>query len=304
MDNKLESAVTDYIADHLGEDYNDARLRRSGAGCINETWEVYGKGVSSLFVKIGRKGFRAMYQREFEALKVLQDAVLFHVPDPLLVGELEVELEGGCSILVMEFIPLTPVRRGSETALGEALAEMHGIRSDHFGLAEDNFIGRSLQPNGWSDDWWAFFCNNRLQHQLSLAVSNGMSQEMESRIANIIERVPTVFASHQPRPALLHGDLWSGNVGADKQGRPVIYDPAMYYGDPETDIAMSQMFGALGQAVYEAYYGNISSADGVELRRPLYDLYHWLNHFNLFGSTYQAQVERVVVQLADTLSGT
>ena len=295
MDNKLEGAVADYIADQLGDDYRNARLRRSGAGCINETWEVYGKGICSLFVKIGRKGFHVMYQREFEALKAMQKAIHFHVPDPLLVGELDEE----CAILAMEFIPLSPVRRGSETALGEALAEMHGITSDYYGLAEDNFIGRSLQPNGWSDNWWAFFCTNRLQHQLDMAVANGLYHELAERIAKIIELTPTKFASHQPSRSLLHGDLWSGNVGADKHGKPVIYDPAMYYGDPETDIAMSQMFGALGQAVYEAYYSNISSADGVELRRPLYDLYHWLNHFNLFGSTYQAQVERVVVQLAE-----
>ncbi len=293
MNKELESYITDYVVDHLGHDYQYARLRRSGAGCINETWELYAEGQRSLFVKIGRKGFSSMYQREFEALIELRKAQKFHVPEPMITGLLEDE----CALLVMEFIPLTPVRRSSESALGEALAEMHSIVSAEYGLTEDNYIGRSMQQNGWSDNWWQFFCEKRLSYQLGVAVESGIHQELASQIQGIIQRAPDFFASHHPSASMLHGDLWSGNVSTDSHGMPVIYDPALYYGDPETDIAMSQMFGALGLGVYEAYYGNISSVEGVELRRPLYDLYHWLNHFNLFGVTYLGQINRVVKQL-------
>jgi len=293
MDKELEACITDYVVDHLGQGYQSARLRRSGAGCINETWELYAKGQRSLFVKIGRKGFGTMYQREYEALIELRKAQKFHVPEPLITGLLEDE----CALLVMEFIPLTPVRRSSESMLGEALAEMHNIVNSEYGLTENNYIGRSIQCNGWSDNWWQFFCERRLSHQLGVAIESGIHQELASQIENIIQRVPGFFMSHQPTASLLHGDLWSGNVSTDSHGTPVIYDPALYYGDPETDIAMSQMFGALGLGVYEAYYGNISAVEGVELRRPLYDLYHWLNHFNLFGATYLGQINRVVKQL-------
>ena len=115
MNKELESHITDYVADNLGQGYRSARIRRSGAGCINETWELYAQGQRSLFVKIGRKGFSTMYQREYEALIELRKSRKFHVPEPLITGLLEDE----CALLVMEFIPLTPVRRSSESMLGK-----------------------------------------------------------------------------------------------------------------------------------------------------------------------------------------
>lgn len=294
MNKTLEQAIIQAVANQLGNDFLQAKCRRSGEGCINETWELYGEHIESLFLKVGRKGYEPMYAKEFISLEELKKAEKFHVPTPLLCGVIEDE----CAFLVMEFITLSSLRRSSEIALGEALAEMHSITSDRFGFVQDNYIGRSLQPNGWSDSWWPFFIDKRLQHQLAMAEQNGLRQDLLAGVSNIIARLPGCFTDHQPSPVLLHGDLWVGNIAADSHGRPVIYDPALYYGDAETDIAMSQMFGALGQAVYDAYYGNIRPLEGNELRRPLYDLYHWLNHFNLFGTSYVTQIDRVVKQLS------
>ncbi|OUS31901.1 hypothetical protein A9Q99_02065 [Gammaproteobacteria bacterium 45_16_T64] len=297
MNKELEQSIIQHIASELGSDYFRSRLRRSGEGGISETWELYGVNTPSLFIKIGRQGFEQMYASECVCLEELQRAKKFRVPKPMLCGV----IEGQCAFLAMEFIQLTSLRRSSEVALGEALAEMHSIESDRFGFAEDNYIGRSMQPNGWSLNWWSFFAENRLQHQLSMAINSGLRSDLVEPIQLVIQKAPVYFVTHKPKPTLLHGDLWSGNVSADSQGRPVIYDPAVYYGDAETDVAMSQMFGALGQAVYDAYYANIDAQDGIALRRPVYDLYHWLNHFNLFGISYLGQVERVIKQLSDTL---
>ncbi len=296
MNRDLEQSITDYLVENLGHSYRQVRYRRSGTGCINETWEIYSPEAPSVFLKLGRPGYLDMYQRESEALELLQMLERFRVPYPLGVGQNE-----HCAFLLMEFIPLGPVRRSSEAALGEALAEMHGIVAAQYGFEHDNYIGRSNQINGWSDNWWAFFAEKRIGYQLDLAKANGMRPGLVDEIACLAERLPMAYADFQPEASLLHGDLWSGNIAVDPHGVPTIYDPALYYGDAETDIAMSQMFGALGQAVYDAYYALRPMREGAPDRQALYDLYHWLNHFNLFGVTYLGQVERCVAKLKAAL---
>lgn len=289
MNRAIEAFVTSQIVDQFGNQYEKLKLRRSGAGCINETWEAYGDGLQSLFVKVGRQEAETMYQREMEGLALLAQADKLRIPQAYQVAANE-----DCAILLMEFIPLQPLRLNSEIALGEGLAQLHSMTAERFGLAEDNFIGRSRQVNGFADDWWSFYCEKRLAVQLDMASSNGMRGELQERIKRIIDVVPQFFSDHQPQASLLHGDLWNGNVSADSGGMPVIYDPAVYYGDAETDIAMSQMFQRLGNAVYEEYYHQHPPKPGYEVRRNLYDLYHWMNHFNLFGVTYLGQVEHAV----------
>lgn len=292
MNKAIEQSVQAFLIEQFGSKYNGCRFRRSGVGCINETWEIYGEGVSPLFLKVGRPGFLTMYEREKEGLEQLARAESFHVPEPLAVGTNE-----HCAFILMEFLALEPVRKPSEKLLGEALAELHGLQADKFGLEQNNFIGRANQYNGWYDHWWTFFCEQRIAKQLDQARENGMRGELLDRIQRLNEYAPDYFADHSPIPSLLHGDLWSGNIATDRHGKPSIYDPAIYYGDAETDLAMTQMFGALGQAVYDAYFHHIKPKPGMELRRSFYDLYHWLNHFNLFGVNYLGQVERSVNDL-------
>ena len=287
MDRAIESFIAEKTVEHCGSEYQDLKLRRSGVGCINETWEIYGDNLASLFLKLGRATAHDMYLREMEGLSLLSQAQKIKIPKAYAV-----ESNGDCALLIMEFIPLQPLRVASEVALGEGLAELHSLTSETFGLANDNYIGRSLQPNELCDDWWDFYCNQRLGVQLAMAADNGMRGELQERLKTLIEHIPQFFKFHQPKASLLHGDLWNGNVAADLSGTPVIFDPAVYYGDAETDIAMSQMFQPLGNAVYDVYYKHFPSQPGHDLRRHLYDLYHWLNHFNLFGVTYLGQVER------------
>ena len=289
MNNKIEAFIVAAIAEHCGNQYERLRLSRSGLGCINETWKASGDGLEPLFVKVGGPEAKDMYEKEIAGLALLRQVTGLRIPDAFFVASGE-----DCACLVMEFIELGPVRAASEKPLGEGLAELHSLTRNQFGLEDDNYIGRSVQINGQADEWWTFFCEKRLGVQWEAAEDNGMRLALLDRIADLIARVPVDFASHQPRASLLHGDLWNGNVSADPEGKPCIYDPAVYFGDAETDIAMSKMFQPLGPRVYQAYHSHHPLQPGHESRRALYDLYHWLNHFNLFGVTYLGQVEHCV----------
>ena len=289
----LHRLISDELADHLGSHYKRAKWQRSGVGCINETWKVYGEGLQALFVKLGSPDAEDMYLRERDGLKLLEQAERFRVPEVVVLIKNE-----HCACLVLEFLELNSLREPrSETAFGEALAELHSITGNQFGLDHDNYIGKTCQVNGYRDDWWQFFCEKRLKTQWSMAADNNMRAALLQRIDTVIGAIPKYFSGHNPQPSLLHGDLWTGNTAVDASGQPVIYDPAVYFGDSETDIAMSKMFQPLGSRVYDAYFGCRPAVAGIEIRQHVYDLYHWLNHFNLFGVNYLGQVEFAVDQL-------
>ena len=167
-------------------------------------------------------------------------------------------------------------------AMGRMVAALHRNTSDRYGWETDNWIGLSPQPNGWSDDWAGFFWDMRLMPQLRRA---GIAID-ERKTKRILE-------GHRPKASLLHGDLWSGNAGFTPQG-PVIFDPAVYYGDREADLAMTELFGGFPAPFYSSYRKEFPLEPGYERRKHLYNLYHLLNHLNLFGGGYRAQVERAL----------
>jgi fructosamine-3-kinase len=179
-------------------------------------------------------------------------------------------------VLVLEHLELT--RDGDYAALGRMLAQLHRAKGERFGWPRDNFIGLGDQPNGWSDDWAEFFLEKRLKPQ---AAKCGLSGQLPD--------VRGILAGHRPAPSLLHGDLWSGNTGFTADG-PVIFDPAVYYGDREADLAMTELFGGFPREFYSAYREDFPLDQGYERRKHLYNLYHLLNHLNLFGGQYLQQV--------------
>jgi len=162
------------------------------------------------------------------------------------------------------------------------LAKLHRTAGPRFGWHRDNWIGGTPQINTWHDDWSTFFHECRIRPQLDLARKNGFRLEEPPRLEN-----------HHPQPSLLHGDLWSGNAGFIEEG-PVIFDPAGYYGDREADLAMTELFGGFPREFYAAYRKAYPLDAGYEQRKHLYNLYHLLNHLNLFGSGYLAQVQRTL----------
>ena len=142
-----------------------------------------------------------------------------------------------------------------------------------------------------------FWQKQRLGYQLDLAATNGAPATLIDGGRRLQEGLAAFYRDYRPTPSLLHGDLWGGNWAADEIGRPVIYDPATYYGDREADLAMTELFGGFEPAFYSAYQAHSPLADGYELRRDLYKLYHMLNHLNLFGGGYLSSCENLIDQL-------
>lgn len=202
-------------------------------------------------------------------------------------------------ILVLEWIPTTTPTMSAWKLLGAQLAKQHTSSCDRFGLDQDNFIGKTPQPNAWRETWHEFFAARRLGFQLELAGANGHGSAELLRLGDQLKRNLSSYISADEKPALLHGDLWSGNVAFDSRGCPVIFDPAVYYGNREAELALPALFGGFPPAFWESYQRSWPLPSGWERRLEIYKLYHLLNHLNLFGSGY---CQQCVQTLRDILS--
>ena len=246
-----------------------------------------------VFVKEGPPASHAMFAAEAAGLDELRRANAVRIPEVRDIG-----VNATSAWLAIEWIPLnTSPSAATESALGERLALQHRLTAATFGWDRDNTIGLTPQLNGWSESWVTFFRERRLRYQLDLAARNGYPGRLQSLADRLLERIDGFFTGYQPLPSLLHGDLWGGNWAADERGQPVIFDPAVYYGDREADLAMTRLFGGFGPDFYAAYTATWPTDAGARVRRDLYNLYHVLNHVNLFGAGYLPQARALVESL-------
>jgi fructosamine-3-kinase len=249
-----------------------------------------------VFVK--RAAAAAMLACEADGLRALAATGAIRVP-AILAEAVAVD----DAHLVLEWLDLTAPTE--PVALGRALAALHGAtaprgpRGQRFGWHRDNFIGATLQINDWADDWTAFFRDARLVPQLERAHRNGYRGDLERDGVRLLSRLSDLLRDHAPSPSLVHGDLWQGNAGTLPDGSPVVFDPAIYVGDGEVDLAMTELFGGFGPAFMRAYESVRPIAPGYALRRDLYNLYHLLNHLNLFGAAYLARTGRTLARLVE-----
>jgi fructosamine-3-kinase len=211
-----------------------------------------------------------------------------------------VDLGVGNAWLALEWIERGPSSRATDSILGEQLARQHRTTQAAFGWSRDNTIGSTPQLNEWCDDWVTFFRDRRLRYQLDLAARNGFGGRLQQCGGVLLDRVPEFFSGYRPVPSLLHGDLWSGNRLTAERGQPVIFDPAVYYGDREADLAMTRLFGGFGAGFYAAYEAAWQLDAGAGARTDLYNLYHVLNHLNLFGNGYLGQALSMIDALLAT----
>jgi protein-ribulosamine 3-kinase len=268
-----------------------APQRSVAGGSIHECY-AWRCGAGTLFVKVGARSARATFDAESLGLAELARARALRVPQVIGCGQTEAG-----AFLALEWIEAGSPDVRCEERLGEGLAALHRVSAAHFGFHHDNLIGRTPQANGWTSDWAEFFRDRRLRPQLTLAAHNGHGALLRERGARLLERVPALLAGHRPSASLLHGDLWGGNWLASAQGEPVVFDPAVYYGDREADLAMTRLFGGFGASFYRAYSAAAPLAPGWQARGELYNLYHVLNHANLFGAGYVRQAQAMMERL-------
>ena len=288
-------APWDDIAHSISEAINApfvVESRKSmGGGCINESYVVRGQG-RAFFVKLNTPDRAEMFSAEATGLHEIARTKTVRVPEPVCHGA-----SPAACWLVLEHLELRPGDDRSMAQLGRNLARMHRVTGERYGWHRDNTIGATPQVNTPSGDWIAFWRERRLGYQLKLAGSRGHSGRLVADGERLLAALPSFFHGYTPPPSLLHGDLWSGNVGLEAGGDPVIYDPAVYYGDRESDLAMTELFGGFPASFYEAYGASYPLDAGYRVRKHLYNLYHVLNHLNLFGGGYAAQAQRMIQQL-------
>ncbi len=279
---------------HLSEKFDSAcELTPVSGGDIN-TCFLFKCAQQEYFVKSNKATCSAaMFHAETESLLHLGAQSAIRVPNPIVQGDVD-----GIYYLVLEAMHLS--ESGDWEALGRGLANLHRHQSRYYGWQDDNFIGRNHQYNQkhscWSDFWWE--C--RLRPQLNLACESDHRVTLEPLIEPLHDASRSVLAEHRPEASLLHGDLWRGNVGFGRRGEPVIFDPASYYGDRETDLALTCLFGGFPVSFYNAYTTAWPLPPGNEDRLHLYNLYHLLNHLNLFGGGYLSRCLSVIRKITAT----
>jgi protein-ribulosamine 3-kinase len=273
-------------------DIESARL--IGEGPATQAFRV-DSDRGPLLLKLASGERAGMLSAEGEGLECLRAAEAVAVPAVRAVG-----VAAADAYLAIEWIDLSGDRRAAEATLGQRLALQHRVTASAFGWERDNTIGATPQINDWADDWIEFFGERRLRFQLALATTNGLPAGIARSVDRLLDDLERRLGDHRPAPSLLHGDLWGGNWGASRSGEPYIFDPAVYFGDRETDLAMTRLFGGFGAAFYEAYEASWPLPAGAAARTDLYNLYHLLNHFNLFGGSYANAVR----DTAERLSGT
>ncbi len=271
------------ISEALEQSISLSRPDAVAGGCINQAYRVYSDG-QKFFIKVNDASSLSMFEAEAEGLDEIGRAKELSIPSPVCCGVVEEQ-----AFLVMDDLQLGG--SGDDSALGEGLAAMHRMTADTFGWHRANTIGSTPQINTQGSSWLSFWRDHRLGYQLKLARQKSARSQLQKTGEQLLESLPLLLKGHEPVASLLHGDLWSGNYAFTKNGKPAIFDPAVYYGDRETDLAMTELFGGFSGDFYAAYQNAWPLDSGYPLRKKLYNLYHILNHYNLFGGGYLSQAQ-------------
>ena len=316
--------IAQSISQTTGQEFAIANTRSVSGGCINQGYQVFGN-KTNYFVKINDASQVEMFAAEALGLQQMYATGTITVPQPVCWGT-----AGNSSYIVLQWLDLAGGNEQSWTEMGRQLAAMHRqgtsdrfltqslrdataspvVEDDdlrlrlcgetpktalrRFGWDRNNTIGSTPQVNTWMDNWADFFAQQRIGYQLKLANRRGGNFADAGRI---VDAVRDRLADRKPIASLLHGDLWSGNAAIAADGSPVILDPATYYGDRETDLAMTELFGGFKNAFYRGYNEAWQLDSGYQQRKSIYNLYHVLNHFNLFGGGYASQAQRIIAKI-------
>lgn len=287
------AAVEAAIRAAVGSDFVLREHAPVAGGCTHSALRVNDGTRRHFFVKTATPDAGELFAAEADGLTALAEPGAMRVPGVVTHGH-----DASCAWLVLEWLELRALQSADDgVRFAEALAAQHRVSGAHFGWHRDNFIGPTPQANTPGDDWARFFAHHRLAPQLEQARANGYSGELQRHGKRLIERLPALFLDYRPQASLLHGDLWHGNAAMTEQGEPAVFDAAVHHGDRESDLAMTELFGGFPPAFYAAYRKAWPLNADYETRKPLYALYHVLNHLNLFGRGYLREAERLVTKL-------
>ncbi len=289
----LWQQISEQISLHTQSDFNASQQSPVAGGSINQAWKI-SDNQHHYFVKLNDSSHGDMFEVEALALEEIAASHTVRVPRAICTGHSAEQ-----SWFVMDFLSLDNSTRPARYArqLGQQLSAMHKNTATQFGWHRNNTIGSTPQNNQQYTHWGDFWREQRLQPQLRLAERNGYATALSDICERLLSDLHVFFTDHQPEASMLHGDLWAGNAAALSNGTPIIFDPALYYGDREADIAMTHLFGGFSTDFYAAYNDVWPLDDGFNVRRTLYNLYHILNHLNLFGHGYLSQAVSMTEQL-------
>lgn len=280
-------AVNRLLSEHLGKGEIRERVELPG-GEIHPAWRL-SYGDSDVFVKCNSREMLPIFAAEADQLSLLAHSKTVRVPQVYGVGS-----DRDYSFLLLEFLPLEALDAQSAYLLGQQLSGLHQWSEQlQFGLDFDNELATLPQPNSWQRRWATFFAEQRIGWQLQLAAEKGM---IFGNIDDITAMVEARLHNHQPRPSLLHGDLWPHNCASTTTG-PVIFDPACYWGDRECDLAMLPLYPKVPSNIYDGYQSRTPLPEDFAQRQPVYQLYYLLNRCNLFGGQHLVVAQRAVERL-------
>ncbi len=276
--------VRDYAASLFACAAGAVDVQTVSGGDINECFYVKSSDGDEIFIKANSAP--ELLISEHQSLQNLANLGIDSYP--AIIGFKELS---GFALMALKHYHLAPLNEQTGGIAARTLLTQHDTEAQQFGWPLDGFIGASPQFNSWSDSWLEFYTQRRLAPQLAMASGNGLNAATVLVIEKVISNLDSYIDTANITPSLLHGDLWGGNLGFDLLRQcPVLYDPAPYYGDPEADIAMTRLFGTLPNSFYTEYRKARPEPQDIRQREPLYNLYHALNHFNLFGPQYEPMI--------------
>jgi fructosamine-3-kinase len=282
----------------IGEEPAIQSVQNVPGGCINHASCLTTKKGTKYFLKWNSNPQPGMFSAEAHGLNLIASTHTIRVPSVFYIHEFEENsLQVDCpSFVLLEWIqPPLSSRMGNPAVLGEQLAALHHFSAQAFGLEQANYLGSTRQINTWFTNWKDFFGENRLRFQYDLADQNGLlPSPRRQRMERLMGNLERWLGSGSELSSLLHGDLWAGNCIATSRNAPVLIDPAVYYGNREAEIAYTELFGGFDSLFYSAYQSAWPLDSDYNTRRDLYNLYHLLNHLNIFGEAYSYQVDAVL----------
>jgi len=281
-------AITGFLQSGSNQPVQMFSFQPVSGGSINQAYLIK-TTLGNYFLKYNDASrFPQMFQKEAKGLELLRNSGAINVPRVLLATE-----AGKHAFLLLEHISSASIRNDFWDDFGKSLAVLHAQKADKFGLDHDNFMGSLVQQNNFHENWNSFFIEERLEPQVRLArEKSAINKSDVLAFERLYQKLDGIFP--KTLPSLLHGDLWSGNFMINHQGKPCLIDPAVYYGHPEIDIAMTTLFGGFSQRFYAAYNHHNPLEKGWQTRLDIYNLFPLMVHVNLFGGGYLSSVRGIL----------